>query len=104
MAGDSLEDVGASLVPEFRSPLVLMRIYSWRFAVMIAALIYSAIWRDYRLALIGAGMCLRPTEYWLVWSDVSESVKAAAKKVIGVLRVVYVAYCAYVLATFGRGG
>ncbi|MBX6313502.1 MAG: hypothetical protein IRY99_11385 [Isosphaeraceae bacterium] len=76
---------------------VWLRVYAYHIAASLAAFLFAGVRRDYRLALIGAGLWIRPAASLVAMSDASEGVKAAAAKSARVLRAVFVAYCVYVM-------
>src|SRR4051794_3669359 len=95
LAGDSMSDQLTSLNRHFRSPAVFLRMYAFHFSVAIAAFIYAIGLRNYRIAIVGAGLCIRPIATWVAFSDISEPVKAVVAKSARALRVAFVIYCVY---------
>jgi hypothetical protein len=103
LAGDAPVDVLDAINSHVRSAPVFLRMYAYHIAMAITAFVAAAIFREYRIALIGAGLCIRPVATWVAFSDANETVKGVVARTSKILRGVFVAYCIYLAATSLRG-
>lgn len=95
LGGETLEGQLADV--KYHLFVLSLRAHAFHIAASVAAFATALIRQDYRLALIGAGLLIRPLVSWVAISDVPKGVQTAVSKLNKPLRTLFIAYCIYVM-------
>ncbi|MEO6810420.1 MAG: hypothetical protein ABI353_15000 [Isosphaeraceae bacterium] len=95
LCGETLE--GRLTDVKYHLFVLSLKAHAFQIAASVAAFAAALVRQDDRLALIGAGLLIRPLASWIAISDAPQGVQTAVSKLNKPLRILFIAYCIYVL-------